>query len=73
MIVIKKTEGDRFSYDLKIKWVINEIQVPKALIQKGYNIKEIIEEAFISFGMRGLKPSQLLGITVEINTELEIV
>lgn len=73
MTVIKKTEGDRFSYDLRINWIIEEIRVPKKLVKKGYDIKKIIEEAFISFGMRGLKPSQLLEVCIKINTEIEFI
>ena len=73
MIVIKKTEGDRFSYDLRINWIIEEIRVPKKLVKEGCDIKKIIEEAFISFGMRGLKASQLLSVNVQINKEFDII
>lgn len=72
MIVFKRTEGDRFSYDLRINWLINEIKVPKELLKKEYDIKKIVEEAFMSYGMRGLKPSQLLDVKVEFNAELDM-
>lgn len=48
--------------------VVNKIQ-----FEKKYNINElmqIIKEAFFAFGYCGLKTSQVLDVTVEINAEL---
>lgn len=47
--------------------------MPQILEEQIDEIKKIIEETFISYGMKGLKPSQLLGVRVEINTKFEFV
>ncbi len=75
MIVLRKTEGDRFDYDLKIHWIVNKIEVPRELIQKGYDCGKItknIEEAFYGLGGEEVVFPQLVGVTVKINAEIEI-
>ena len=76
MIVFRKTEGDRFDYDLKINWIIDKIEVPKSLVKKGYDedkIKKTIEEAFYGLGGEEVVFPQLIAVTVQINAEIEVI
>ncbi len=69
----EKCEGNRFDNNLKVHWIINKIVVNKMQYEKKYDINElmqIIKEAFIAFGYCGLKITQVLEVTVEINAEL---
>ena len=68
----ERREGSRFDNNLKIHWFINWISVPKAWFENGCGtekLKEIIKEAFTAYAYIGLKPSQVLEVTVEINAE----
>lgn len=67
-------EGDKFDNNLKVHWHIDKICAGKAWFEKNYDIEElmnIIKEAFVIFGYRGCKTTQVLEVTVEINARLE--
>ncbi len=67
---VEKTEGDWFDRDLKVNWLINKIEIPKELFEKGYNVesvKNIIRVAFEGYGTRGIERSKILEVKVEIN------
>lgn len=69
---IEKTEGDWLDRDLKVSWLINKIEVPKELFEKGYDVesvKNIIRIAFEGYGTRGIERSKILEVKVEINVE----
>lgn len=70
---IEKNQGDRFENNLYIKWVINKIVIPLTLKGKETELKKAIKEAFLQYGTKGVKSSQLSGVEVEICTELEVV
>ncbi|MBE5877235.1 MAG: hypothetical protein E7290_10165 [Lachnospiraceae bacterium] len=68
----RKTEGSRYDNDLKVHWFIDWISVPKAWFESGCGtekLKEIIVEAFTAYAYRGLEPSQVQEVTVEILAE----
>lgn len=69
---VEKTEGDWLDRDLKVSWLINKIEIPKELFEKGYdveNVKNIIRVAFEGYGTRGIERSKILAVEVEINVE----
>ena len=67
-----RREGSRFHNELKIHWSITWIGVPKAWFENGCGtekLNQVIKEAFTAYANIGLKPSQVLEVTVEINAE----
>ena len=68
----EKKEGSRYENDLKVHWYIDWIEAPKAWFKTGCGtekLKQILMEAFTAYAYRGLKTSQVLEVTVEINAE----
>lgn len=68
----EKFSGSQYDNDLKIHWFIDWISVPKAWFESGCStekLKEIITEAFTAYAYRGLEPSQVQEVTVEILAE----
>jgi len=68
----RKKEGSRYDNDLKIHWFIDWISAPKAWFESGCGtekLKQIITEAFTAYAYRGLEPSQVQEVTVEILAE----
>jgi len=67
------TEGNSFRNDARIKWIIQKIEIPSKLIDKGFGverIKKIIEEAFVGWGSPGIRNEQIKQITVEIEENI---
>ncbi len=68
-------EGNRTENNIKIRWIINNIEANKTLFQIKYNketIIQFIKEAFESYGRMGLKTEQILDVVVEINCDIRI-
>lgn len=62
----KETEGNRFDNNLKIHWHIKWFNKPFESREEKEMLAEIIKEAFTAFAYRGLKSSQVLEVTIDI-------
>lgn len=69
-----RTQGSRFESNLVFRWSINRIVATKAWINKKYDkdmFFDVLKEAFIAYSHCGLKKSQILNITVDIQTTIQ--
>lgn len=69
-------EGSRRAGKVKIEWYIEKIKVSKTLIQKGYNVDqvmEIIKDAFYGLGDSGIERNKITEVNIKILSELELL
>lgn len=66
---LNKSEKKQLNSGLVLHWIINKIDIPIDLMEKGYvedDIVYIMENAFAEFGLPGVGKKEIMDISVEI-------
>ncbi len=69
---IEEKVGNRFHGNLQVHWIISKIKMPIELLNMDENnIKDIIDEVFISYAYRNVEVSQVKEVLVSKNAKFE--
>lgn len=74
--VLENSEGRISQNNIVQTWRIIEMQIPQAILSKGYTLNDInclVKEAFVGLGRIGYERSKIKEVNVYIDVEAEII